>query len=508
MNALKLDENTWSRWIITFILVLVTALEILDMTIVTVSLQDMRGSLGATSEQISWTVTSYMVMSAIVMPLSGFLTARLGRKRLLFVVIIGFGVFSALCGFAANLAEIVAFRALQGGFGALLAPISQATINDLFANRPDSERNKSMALYGMGIMTAPVFGPIIGGYLTQNINWRWDFFVNIPICLIVLPLIAIFITETGRKSSKVDWLGMSVMALAVGSFQVVLDQGSSKGWFASDQIIVLSMIAVSSFAYFLYRGIRMGRKNIINLGLFKDRLFAGSIFLILAYCMVLMGLLSWLPLFLETLLQYPALTTGEVLAPRGIIAAIAMMMLPLLMRFIAAHWLVMLGFLLTASGGYLMMSTFNLYIDPQAVLIPNLIQGAASALVFVPLARTFYGNLSPEDHAEAAGIFSFARSIGGSIGVSIMGTIFVHLSQVNWNELSGYVNVFNHNLTRWLEVNHQSIQDSQTIARLGNIVNEQATMLAFNDVFYFATVSSIILLPCALVLRKKVNKVN
>ncbi|ODN42400.1 DHA2 family efflux MFS transporter permease subunit [Piscirickettsia litoralis] len=503
MDIATLRESSWSRWVITLILVLVTGLEILDMTIVTVSLQDMRGSLGATSDQISWTVTSYMVMSAIVMPLSGFLTSRLGRKRLLIIVIIGFGVFSSLCGFSTSLTEIVIFRALQGGFGALLAPISQATINDLFANCSESERNKSMALYGVGIMTAPVFGPIIGGYLTQNINWRWDFFVNIPICIIVLPLIVLFIKETQRKSSRIDWLGMGVMALAVGSFQVVLDQGSSKDWFSSDQIVILLIISVISFAYFLYRGIKLGRRNIVNLGMFKDRLFSGSIFLILTYCMVLIGLLSWLPLFLETLLHYPALTAGEVLAPRGLTAAAAMMLLPMLMSFIPAYRLVMFGFLLTAIGSYLMMTTFSLQISENIVLIPNIIQGVASGLVFVPLARTFYSNLPVEDHDEAAGMFSFARSIGGSIGVSIMGTIFVRLSQVNWNELGGYVNVFNHNLTRWLEVNHQNLQEPQTIARLGNIVNEQASMLAFNDVFYFAAVLSVILLPCALILRQK-----
>ncbi|WP_108651590.1 DHA2 family efflux MFS transporter permease subunit [Dongshaea marina] len=496
------SQSNFIPWLVTSILTLVTAVEILDMTIVSVSLKDMGGALGATQEQISWTVTSYVVMSAIVMPLSGFLTARLGRIKLLLAVVVGFGIFSMLCGLSTSLEEMIIFRGFQGAFGALMAPISQSIITELFMEKDKSKLGAAMGIYGMGVMAAPVFGPIMGGYLTENVSWHWDFFVNIPIIMLVLPLLVVFIKDTEKQPKNIDWYGLLLMSLCIGAFQVTLDQGASKDWFDSNLIVILSGVSLVSFIVFLLRGIKLGPQNIINLNLFRDRLFTGSSIILMFFVMIAVGLVTWLPQFLQTLLGYPAFSAGEAISVRGIFGIVGMMLVSALIRKVPAYLLVITGLVLTACSSYLMMTSFSLLVNDSVLFVPNILQGLAIGFIFLPLMELAFQGFSSKDRDEASGLFNSARSIGSSIGVSIMATINVSLTQVNWNELGGQLSPLNPNLRNWLHAQGYSLSNLQDVALLQNMLGSQSAMIAFNDILFFTMLLSLLMIPMAFLLKK------
>jgi MFS transporter, DHA2 family, multidrug resistance protein len=489
-----------SRLLVTIAVMLTTIMVVLDMTIVNVALPHMMGALGATSEQITWVLTSYMVSDAIVVSLTGFLAARLGQRKLILLCIGGFVASSALCGIATNLPEIVFFRILQGCLGAPIIPLSQAVMIGSFGR---NERGKAMAIWGIGIMVAPVLGPTLGGYITDHLDWRWVFYINVPVGILSMLMALASVQDTARRAVRTDWLGMGLMIAGIGGLQLVLDRGNQEDWFNSTLITLVSVIAVAGLVMFVVRGWRRP-DNIVNLQLFRDRNFATSSSMMGAFGLGLFGTIAIQPILLEELLGYPAALTGLVMAPRALASAVGMFLVGQLITRIDPRYLIITGIALSAIGTSI-MTDYNLSISPGWVVWPGLVQGLGLGMVFVPLSTLAYDTLPREQAAEAAGLFNLMRTIGSSIGISIVATVVTRRTQHHWEVIGGHINVFNPDLQHWLNAQHLALDNPLTAHLLAGELGRQAGMLAFVDAFWLVTWSFIVMAPLVWLLRRPVH---
>jgi len=484
------EFTSFTRAMITITVMLVAVLEVLDMTIVNVALPAMMGNLGTNSDQITWVLTSYIVSSAILMPMTGFLVERLGRKRLLLMNIVGFFAASMLCGFATNLTQIVAFRTMQGLFGAALVPLAQYILRDTY---PKEEHGKAMAIWGIGIMAGPILGPTIGGYITDALTWRWVFFINAPVCIIAFFMALKFVIETPRKKIKIDWIGIVLLTVGVGALQIFLDRGNSEGWFDAKVIQALFATWVLAISFFIIRGVRV-KNSIINLRLYLNRNFLIGELLITFYVMSMLGLIAIQPIMLENLLGYPVTTTGLLMAPRGFASALGMVVVSLFINRSDSRVLLAIGIALSGIGTYA-ISLFNLNTNALTIMWTGAVQGFGMGFFFVPLSTITFVTLDKESIPEATGLFSFARSIGSSIGISIFATMVSHQSQINWQELSAHVSPFSRNLTLWLNHPGWQLQEPQAISSVVTQISRQASMIAYNDTFWMVSFIFFALLP-------------
>ena len=415
--------------------VLTAVLEVLDMTIVNVSIPHMLGTFAATPDQITWVLTSYIVAAAVVMPLTGYLSNWLGRRRLLLTAIIGFVVSSALCGMSWSLESMVVFRLAQGVFGAPLVPLSQAILLDAF---PRSRHGQALAIFGMGIMVAPVIGPALGGYLTENYSWRMVFYINVPLGIFALLMAIGYLPKRAIKDMKTDWVGMGLLVLAVGALQYVLDQGQSRDWFNSRVIVSGTIIAIFASAAFFLRGWNKS-DNIIDLSLLRDRNFVAGTLAITAYGISLFGWMAIMPLFSQRLLGYPPDVAGTLFIPRGIVSAITLAITgSILIRMFDARYLVTAGLIMTALGT-LPMAYFNLYVDFWGIATPGMLAGIGSGLFFVPLTAVAFASIPKGQYDEASGVYALMRGIGGSAGIAVVSWLFVRQTQIHFNELTAHV---------------------------------------------------------------------
>lgn len=488
--------DPFERWMITISVMLVAVLEVIDMTIVNVALPNMMGALGANADQITWVLTSYIVSSAICMPLTGFLVTRLGRRRLLLINIVGFLISSMLCGMSVTLPQMVFFRTLQGIFGATLVPMSQYILRDSF---PPNEQGKAMAIWGIGIMAGPVLGPTIGGYITESMNWRWIFYVNVPVCIMAFLMTLKFISETPRSKPFIDWPGLFLMAVGIGAFQIFLDQGNEYNWFDSNGILILFLISVYTLSYFIARGWYYPR-NIINLHLFKDRNFCVATLVLTFYCMIVFGLLTLQPIMMQNFLNYPVLTTGLIMAPRGFASALSMVIVAKLMGKVDLRVLIIVGLILSAVGTYVMTET-SLYMSEPYLIWSGVIQGLGMGLIFVPLSALALSTINPQHTAEGSGLFSFGRSMGSSIGISILSTIVTQETQINWNVLGGHIYQGNPNFNQWLTYSNLTLTNPNTPPILGYMLNNQASMIAFVDAYWITFWGFLFMIPLVMLLQ-------
>lgn len=491
------QEDYRLRWWIALTVMMVAVIEVLDMTIVNVSLPDMMGSLGANVDQITWVLTSYIVSAAVLMPLTGLLVARLGCRRLLLLNILGFMISSMLCGAAQNLTMIIVFRIAQGVFGAALVPISQFVLRAVF---PKQEQGLAMAVWGMGIMCAPVLGPALGGWITQHLSWRWVFYINLPICLIAYGLTLALIRQTPTERKPIDAIGLILMVFGIGSLQLFLDRGNTVGWYEAASTSWLTAIFVVSLVGFVWRSYRVV-EPIIHLHLFKDRNFSLASLLMLLFVMMIFGQITLSPLMLQTLFQYPAETAGILMAPRGLGSMVAMAIIgPRLHRYDPRVFLYA-GILMAAGGTYL-LSCFSLDLSVSDYVIFSTMQGIGMGLFFVPLATLSLSTIAPQDMAEGSGLFSFSRNLGTSMGISLMVTLLTRSEQVNWHELGQHINPFNPNLRLWLKATGMVLSDPQTPPQLAQVLEQQANMIAFNNVSYFTTWILLALVPLVALLKR------
>lgn len=454
---------------------LATIMQAVDTTIANVALPHMQGAMGATQDQITWVLTSYIVAAAICMPLTGWLSARVGRKRVFMWSVVGFTIASMLCGAAQSLTQIVLFRLAQGVFGACLVPLSQAVLLDTY---PRERHASAMAMWGVGVMVGPIVGPSLGGWLTEHYSWRWVFFINLPVGLLAWSGLAAFVQETAiERERRFDLLGFALLALAIGAFQMMLDRGESLGWLDSPEIIVEALLAALGLYLFVAHMFTHAHP-FIEPGLFKDRNF--SVGLLLIFCMgaILFGTMALLPPFLHHLLGYPVLDVGNLLVPRGVGTMAAMFAVGRLSGKVDVRWQIFLGLALTAIS-LNEMASFNTDVATWAVIHTGVMQGLGLGFIFVPLSTITFSTLAPRYRNEGSALFSLMRNIGSSIGISAMVSLLAQNTQSNHAGLATFINPFSAGLRRAVEAGAVDVGSAPGLAALNSEVSRQASLLAY-----------------------------
>lgn len=483
------------RGLITASIMLATVMQALDTTIANVALPHMQGALSATLDQVGWVLTSYIIAAAIMTPPTGFLAARFGRKRVFMAAVAGFTVASMLCGAATSLEEMVLFRLLQGAFGAGLVPLSQAVLLDTF---PRERHASAMAMWGVGVMVGPILGPTLGGYLTEVYNWRWVFYINLPFGLLALLGLLSFVPETRRDRSRpFDWFGFVLLSLAIGALQLMLDRGQSQDWFSSTEIVVESVLA-GMFLYMFVAHMLTDRRPFLEPGLFKDRNFSIGLVFIFVVGVILLATLALLPPFLQNLMGYPVITTGFVLAPRGVGTMIAMLMVGRLAGKIDPRLMIFSGLLLTALSLW-EMSTFTLQVDNWAIVRTGITQGLGLGFIFVPLSTITFATLAPAWRTEGTAMFSLMRNIGSSIGISVMVTLLARNTQANHALLADRLTPFNSALQAAARLWDPATAGG--VLALNREVTRQAAAIAYLADFRIMMWVTLLALPLLLLLR-------
>lgn len=472
-------------------------LEMLDMTVVNVALPHMMGSFGATNDQITWVVTSYMVSSAIVMPLTGYLVQRFGRQRLLLIDITFFLIASAACGAAQSLEQMVIFRVLQGAAGGTLAPLSQSVMMSTFTRE---NRGSAMAVWGLGMMVIPVLGPTFGGFLTDHLSWRWVFYVNVPTGLLAFLLAAGYVPSEPGYRARTDWFGLILAVVFVGSLQFMLTQGNTSDWFNSPLIQVLAVTTVVAGLGFISRcWDRPGA--IVNLAVYRDRNYALSSIIMIGFSMCMFGIMTMLPLMLEQLMGYPAQATGSVMTPRGLIMALAMVLFGRFAGKFDGRLLMVLGLAVLAMGTYV-YALLPITASSTWMIVPGIVQGVGMAMFFIPSAMLAYETLPKHLFDAAAGLYSVTRTLGASLGISVIGLTLQRRADYHWQTLNQHVTATNPNVQSWLDAYGLNLSDPTSGAMLVGTVMQQAQTLAFGDVFRMVAILPLIVAPLVFLRRK------
>lgn len=491
------------RWLITLAVMSATLMQVLDSTIVNVALPHMQGALGVTPDEVTWILTSYLVASAIVMPLTGYFTDTLGRRNYLLICITGFVISSALCGVAQNMTQMVLFRILQGIFGASLVPLSQAIMTDIF---PLEQRGAAMAIWGIGVMVGPILGPTLGGYITEMSSWRWNFYINLPVGAISLLLAWYLVPDTEKRARRMDWIGLILISTGIAATQFFLDRGTQEDWFKSRTICLAAFLGGSCLVGFCLYSLN-GRMNaVFDLRIFKDRNFAVCSLILAVFGIGLFGTMVVLPLMLENLFNYPVLMTGLLMAPRGMSGMLSMMIAGKIINRFDPRLLITLGIILSIAGNWV-GTHYNLMMSSFWIVWPLLVQGLGLGLVFVPISTVAFSTLSPSMRAEAAGIFSLLRTIGASLGISIIMTIYSRHLQMAWNQIGGFIQPYNPQLIVYLNSLHVKMNDPLAITALSTELSQQAQMMSFINVFAFISFSFVLMFPLVfLIKRTKIDK--
>jgi DHA2 family multidrug resistance protein len=498
-------------WIIALSVMLPTVMEVLDTTMANVALPHMAGNLSASQDEATWVLTSYLVSNAIVLPMTGWLSVRLGRKRFLMTCVVLFTLASALCGAAVSMPMLILARIIQGAAGGALQPLSQSI---LMESAPPEKRGVAMAVFGMGVVVAPIIGPTMGGWITDNYSWRWMFFINLPIGVLALFMCQAFLEDppylaaARKRIGSVDYIGFSFMAIWLATLQIVLDKGQQEDWFAASWIVWFSVASVVTMIAFIFWELRT-KHPIVNLRVLKNTNFATGTAMMTLLGMVLYATITLQPLFLQYLLGYSALDSGLALSPRGIGAIISMVMVGKLIGRVDSRVLIGCGFVILAAVSF-HFTEINLDITRSDIAWPNVIMGLSLGFIFVPLTTTAMGGLPQDQMGNASGIFNLMRNIGGGIGISIVTTMISRGAQVHQNLLAGNMNPANprfqqylQGLTAYMAQSFDPVQAKQkAIGVMGAVLGQQASLLAYIDNFRFLGMLCLVCIPGAFILRK------
>jgi DHA2 family multidrug resistance protein len=485
--------------LLTLCVMLATIMQALDTTIANVALPYMQGSLSATTDQINWVLTSYIVAAAIATPVTGFLEQRLGRKRLFQIAVAGFTGASVLCGIATSLPEMVVFRLLQGLFGASLVPLSQAVLLDSY---PKEKHGSAMAMWGVGVMVGPILGPTLGGWLTEVYNWRWVFYINVPIGIMTfLGLSAYAVPETAKDPDRgFDVLGFALLTLGVGTLQLMLDRGEVVGWFESTEIIAEAVIMALCFYAFIVHSLTADRP-FLDPRLFKDRSFVTGALLMFVINLALLSTLALLPAFLQGLLGYPIIETGNLLAPRGIGTMCAMMLVGRLSGKVDPRILLVVGLLITAEVLW-EMTRFTPNVSEWTLIRTGVMQGLGLGFMFVPLSTITFATLPAHLRTQGTALYSLMRNIGSSIGISLVIFLLTRNTQLVHAELAGHVTPFNDALGQVGPSHFWNLATTVGKAALNAEVTKQAAVVAYANDFKLMMLVALVALPLVLLLKK------
>lgn len=490
------------RGLVTVSVMLATIMQALDTTIANVALPHMQGTMGATQDQIAWVLTSYIVAAAIFMPLTGFLSARWGRKRVFMWSVVGFTLASMLCGAAQSLNQIVLSRLLQGIFGASLVPLSQAVLLDTF---PRERHGSAMAMWGVGVMVGPILGPSLGGWLTEYYNWRWVFYINLPFGLLAWLGLASFVSETPiDRTRRFDLLGFALLSLGIGALQMMLDRGESLDWFTNREVVIEAMLA--GLALYLFIAHMFTHEHpFIEPGLFKDRNFSVGLLFIFIVGVILLATMALLPPFMQGLLGYPVIDVGYLLAPRGVGTMIAMIAVGKLSSKVDVRHMIFLGLILTSLSLW-EMTLFDMDITSRDIVRTGITQGLGLGFIFVPLSTITFATLAPRYRNEGTALFSLMRNIGSSIGISVVMTYLAQRTQANHAVLADYINPFNLALKRAVEAGAYDLTTPQGLAAINGEVTRQAATLAYLQDFRLMMWITVAAIPLIILLRVSPKK--
>ncbi|WP_300163195.1 DHA2 family efflux MFS transporter permease subunit [Solidesulfovibrio sp.] len=499
-------------WLIAAAVMLATFMEVLDTSVANVALPYIAGNLSATQDESTWVLTSYLVSNAIVLPMTGWLSTTFGRKRFLMTCVAGFTLASAACGAAPTMAVLVLARVVQGAAGGALQPLSQAILMESF---PPQKRGMAMAVFGMGVVVAPIVGPLLGGWITDNMTWRWIFFINLPVGVAALLMCQTFLEDPpylseakSRRAGKVDYVGFFFMVAWLSTLQIVLDRGQEVDWFAAQWIRWFSGVSLASMIAFVVWELR-AQYPLVDLRVLRDRDFAACTAMIGVVGVVLYSAITLLPLFMQTLMGYSAFDSGMALSPRGVGAIVAMILVGRIIGKVDTRVLIGLGFTLMAYSSY-RFTEIDLDISIAAIIWPSVLLGLSMAMVFVPLTTQAMSNLQNEQIGNAAGIFNLMRNIGGSIGISALIALVDRGAQTHQALLAGHLRPDNPRFSAYLDAlqGYLSRHADPALAKLKalglsyDLLVQQATLLAYVDSFRVLAYLCLFCIPGVLLLRR------
>ncbi len=487
------------RLMITVSIMLATIMQPLDSTIANVALPHMAGGLSASQDQITWVLTSYIVAAAIATPVTGWLNGRYGRKTVFLVSIAGFTIMSLACGAAGNMLEIVLARLLQGAFGAALVPLSQAVMLDI--NEP-KDHGRAMAVWGMGVMLGPILGPTLGGWLTDNMNWRWVFLINLPVGILSFYGVYRYIHDDkhAQGARRFDVFGFTTLALSIGLLQLMLDRGEQVDWFDAIEIRVYAIAAFIAFTFFILHTATAGRDSFFKVDLLRDRNFAMGLAFYFLVGLLLYATRALLPPMLQTILGYPVVTTGLVTAPSGAGTMVSMLFAGRMVGRIDGRLIIALGFGLTALS-LAQMAGYTPQVTEWEIIVPGFIQGLGLGFISVPLTTMTFSTLDRGLRPDGTAIYSLSRNIGSSIGISVMQSLFVRNSSTMHASLSSYVSaqaLMAHPdaLSHVFDLHGQA-----GIAALNALVDDQAAFVAYLNDFRLMLWMTLAAIPCLIFMR-------
>jgi len=502
------EEAYANRYLIALTVTLASILELLDTSIVNVSIPHMMGTLGATLDQITWVSIGYVVANVIVLPITGWLSAFFGRKRYFAFSIALFTVASFFCGQAGSLEALVFWRIVQGLGGGALLSTSQAILYEVF---PKEEYGTAMAIFGMGVMVGPTLGPTLGGYITDALDWRWIFFINIPFGILALVLTLSLIPDSkwGKKAEKVDLIGLVLLILGIGSLQVMLERGERLDWFESKEVVAYAVTTIVAMVTFVWHELRTPHP-IVDLRILKHRQFTAGVSFAMLMGMCLFAPLFIFPVYLQTLQGYTAHQTGMVILPGALASAFTMASMARLGRKMDGRILVVLGTLVFATAMW-MHSHYTTQSGWGDFLLPSILRGIGMGMLFVPLSILAMADVPPEEMANGTGLFNLTRQLGGSIGIALAATMVARFQAVHRGELIANVSMYADAtrermamLTQGMLARGmpQSVAESQALRMLDLTVRKQAAMLAYEQIFLYFGLGLAVGLPLLLLMRK------
>ena len=492
---------SFNPWLIAAAVMLATFMEVLDTSVANVALPHIAGNLSATPEESTWVLTSYLVSNAIILPATNWLGRYFGRKNFLIFCIVVFTASSALCGAAGSLGMLIVARILQGAGGGALQPIAQAVLLESF---PPEKRGSAMAVFGMGIVVAPIIGPTLGGWITDNYTWRWIFYINVPVGIVAVLMARAFIEDPPyikqQRPGRIDYIGFSLMALALGTLQLVLDKGQEEDWFSSSLITLGAVFTGVMFISFIIWELR-SKEPIVNLRILANRNFAVGTALMTVLGIVLYGTIALLPLFLQTLLGYPALQSGLAVSPRGIGSIASMIIVGRLIGKVNGRYLLLFGFCLLAYSTYL-FSDINLQISMGSIVWPGILSGFAMGFVFVPLTTMALGTLRNDQMGNASGVFNLMRNTGGSLGIAAVTTLLARGVQVHQAAMVSHLTPYDpafqqrmHDLTGALSPQAGPAASQQAYGAIYGTVVRQASVMSYIDNFRLLSFLCVLCIP-------------